>query len=115
MSNRLEFPTPVRRPDADAAPRMLHETARGELLQVLSITADHPETQALAREGVLPGSRLRVLDNDARGTVLVQCRTRCLILGRRFTYRVRVGRLPDAPPPAGQLLPGPGADRPQDV
>ena len=115
MSNRLEFPPPAARPGPDSVPRMLHETARGELLQVLSITADHPEAQALAREGVLPGSRLRVLDNDSRGTVLVQCRTRWLILGRRFTYQVRVGRLPDTPPPAGRLLPGAWPDHVTNV
>jgi len=59
-------------------------------VQVLSVQCDHERRSELEQLGVIPGSKLRVLHNDHKGTLIVKVEQEMVILGRNYSYRTFV-------------------------
>ena len=57
---------------------------------VLSVQCDLERCDDLEEMGVLPGSKIEVLHNDHKGTLMVKIQQEMVILGRNYSYRTFV-------------------------
>jgi Fe2+ transport system protein FeoA len=101
MNPRLQFPSPARRTEGASEDRRLGDALAGSEWRLLAVECVPEDARHLEACGLLPGQSLRVLHNDHRGTVVVEVAGLALVLGRRYTYRLRL----TPRPPAGRLIP----------
>jgi Fe2+ transport system protein FeoA len=83
---------PLRRSDKKLPLAQVHET---EWYHVMSVQCERERIDELEGLGVIPGSKLKVLHNDHKGTLMVKVEQDMVILGRHYSYRTFVAPVRD--------------------
>ena len=61
--------------------------------QVMSVQCDYDRRDDLSDLGVIAGTKLQVLHNDHKGTLMLKINQEMVILGRNYSYRTFVSPL----------------------
>jgi len=63
----------------------------GELVTVVGVNAGRGLTKRLADMGLVPGTKLRIVNSQMSGPIMVEVRGSRLVLGRGVAQKVMVG------------------------
>ena len=61
--------------------------------QVMSVQCDFERRDDLSELGIFPGTKVQVMHNDHKGTLMVKVDQEMVILGRNYSYRTFVAPL----------------------